>query len=86
MAPHSGSSCEACGAALRAGARFCDVCGAPVAATEHGKAFRAPQPPSTALPEHLAEKVRAAGPSLAGERKQVAILFADVAPQDTRPA
>ncbi|HMA27350.1 MAG TPA: adenylate/guanylate cyclase domain-containing protein [Solirubrobacterales bacterium] len=72
-----GSSCEACGAEVRAGARFCEACGAPVAAA--GLRESSPTPPAaTALPEHLAEKVRAAGASLAGERKQVTVLFADV--------
>ena len=73
-----GLSCGACGAELHTGARFCDVCGAPVPVTKRGEASPAPQLPSTALPHHLAEKVRAVGPPVAGERKQVTVLFADV--------
>jgi class 3 adenylate cyclase len=73
-----GSSCKACGAEVRAGARFCEACGAPIGAAKRGEPSPAPRPPSTALPDHLAEKVRAAGASLAGERKQVTVLFADV--------
>jgi class 3 adenylate cyclase len=71
-------ACDSCGAELRAGARYCDACGAPVGGcrTPHR-----PPPPDAAgpvLPEHLAEKVRLAGGALEGERKQVTVLFADV--------
>jgi len=34
--------------------------------------------PETYLPSHLAEKIRAARPTLEGERKQVTVLFADI--------
>ena len=34
--------------------------------------------PLTYTPAHLAEKIRAARPALEGERKQVAVLFADL--------
>ena len=69
--------CDSCGAELGEGARFCDACGVPV----DGAAETAPPPPERAdlgLPEHLAERVRVAGGALAGERKQVTVLFADV--------
>jgi class 3 adenylate cyclase/tetratricopeptide (TPR) repeat protein len=67
--------CGACEAELRAEARFCDACGAAVAGEPTPPV---PPPAGAGLPEHLAEKVRMAGGSLEGERKQVTVLFADV--------
>ena len=70
--------CDSCGAELRAGARFCDACGAPVAAAGGAAPAVTARTGGMTLPDHLAEKVRAAGASLAGERKRVTVLFADV--------
>jgi class 3 adenylate cyclase len=42
-------------------------------------AVKAPEPtPLTYTPSHLTEKILAARPALAGERKQVTVLFADI--------
>ena len=68
--------CVQCGTALPPGAKFCLEC---------GQAVRAPadsQPGATApaayTPAHLAEKILYAKTALAGERKQVTVLFADL--------
>jgi class 3 adenylate cyclase/tetratricopeptide (TPR) repeat protein len=68
-----GVQCQQCGQRNPDGAQFCNACGqrlAPVAAPA--------KPPSTPLPDHLAEKARHGGAALAGERKRVTVLFADV--------
>ena len=66
-----GSECGACGQGNPAGSRFCNACGLPLIGPGKGGA----QPP---LPGDLAEKVRAHG-SPEGERKQITVMFADVA-------
>src|SRR5262249_39828562 len=76
--------CPRCGAQVAPGSRFCADCGfqldgelpagAPAAA--------AAEPGRTQLstmPEGLAEKIRALGGGLAGERKQVRVVFCDLA-------
>ena len=90
-----GVVCSSCGAKLEAGSKFCDGCGAPLAATP------APGPgPSRFVsaesytPKHLAEKILTSKAALEGERKQVTVLFADLKgsmelladrdPEDTR--
>jgi class 3 adenylate cyclase len=68
-------ACANCGTALPAGARFCMSCGQPVdvrTAVDESRLTRL----AAAAPEPLAEKMRAA--HLAGERKMVTALFADV--------
>ncbi len=75
MATTGARFCTGCGTPLPADARFCGECGAPVArvaeappAARDLNADARPEPPPTASPE-------LAGP---GERRQVAILFADL--------
>jgi class 3 adenylate cyclase/tetratricopeptide (TPR) repeat protein len=78
-------ACPSCGAANPAGQRFCDRCGSELEVAEEtaaaeSRSSRAP-PPSLApipAPDHLARKAQAAAAELAGERKQVTVLFADV--------
>jgi class 3 adenylate cyclase/tetratricopeptide (TPR) repeat protein len=74
--------CASCGNQPRPGATFCDQCGAPLS----GRPAKAsPEPlregalasPSSA-PMHAAETILTTRTALAGERKQVTVLFADV--------
>jgi class 3 adenylate cyclase/tetratricopeptide (TPR) repeat protein len=65
-------TCQSCGHENPAGARFCNDCGALLAAP-------APTPePRSYTPRHLAEKILASRSALRGERKLVTVLFADV--------
>jgi class 3 adenylate cyclase/tetratricopeptide (TPR) repeat protein len=66
-------SCQSCGHENPAGARFCNDCGAPLAASPI-----TPEPRAY-TPRHLAEKILASQSALRGERKLVTVLFADVA-------
>jgi class 3 adenylate cyclase len=80
-------ACPACGAENPVDHQFCDRCGAALDAGE-GDAQRTaaatvvPQAPGPeaglGLPEHLSRKAQASAADLAGERKQVTVLFADV--------
>jgi adenylate cyclase len=68
-------ACGACGRSNSPGQKFCDGCGRPLGAAPEG----APKPdPRAYTPNHLAEKILATRAALAGERKQVTVLFADV--------
>ena len=84
-------ACPSCGVRNPVDNRFCDRCGAALDAGEHdaeraaaatAEAAPSPEAPrpdgSLGLPEHLSRKARASASSLAGERKQVTVLFADV--------
>ena len=71
------AGCPSCGAKVEAGSRFCDGCGAPLAAVS----LPATRPlhlafPESYTPKHLAEKILTSKAALEGERKQVAVLFA----------
>ena len=66
--------CAACGAAVTPGAKFCGACGAAVATA--APRFESPH---AYTPPHLAERILKDRTALAGERKQVSVLFADVA-------
>jgi len=66
-------SCPSCGHDNPAGARFCNDCGARLAAPA-----TAPEPRSY-TPRHLVEKILASKSALEGERKPVTVLFIDVA-------
>ncbi len=73
-------ACPRCGREIGSGFRFCPDCGYQLEGDP--SAPRAPDPPPAPLstmPEGLAEKIRALGGSLAGERKQVTVLFCDLA-------
>src|SRR5438309_510550 len=66
-------SCPICKHENPAGARFCNDCGAHLAAPTI-----TPEPRSY-TPRHLVEKILASQSALRGERKLVTVLFADVA-------
>jgi class 3 adenylate cyclase len=68
-------SCAACGHDNRAGAKFCDQCGATLA---HSGAAPAVRAPGDYTPRHLAERILTERAALQGERKAVTVLFADV--------
>jgi class 3 adenylate cyclase/tetratricopeptide (TPR) repeat protein len=59
-----------------ADSRFCDRCGASIAALPAPPSRFAP--PSRHIPQHLAAKILTSRSSLEGERKQVTVLFADL--------
>jgi class 3 adenylate cyclase len=66
-------TCASCGHDNPVGAKFCNDCGARLAAP-------APAPaPRSYTPRHLVEKILATKSALEGERKPVTVLFADVA-------
>ena len=84
--------CPQCATVLRAGARFCGACGhrlAPSPASAEGSPSASPPaapvaPPSARpiasyTPKHLADKVLKARSAIEGERRQVTVLFADIA-------
>src|SRR3954451_19679482 len=64
----SAVSCPRCGTANPEGQHFCNHCGAEL---EEAR-------PGVAPPEHLARKILGARDAIAGERKLVTVLFADV--------
>jgi class 3 adenylate cyclase len=66
-------SCPSCGHQNPAGARFCNECGASLAAPT------ITLEPRSYTPRHLVEKILASRSALRGERKLVTVLFADVA-------
>ncbi|HSP97702.1 MAG TPA: AAA family ATPase [Candidatus Dormibacteraeota bacterium] len=66
-------ACAHCGAEVDPGFRFCPDCGHPLAADA-----TAAEPPPSSVPESLAQKIRDAQ-GLPGERKQVTVLFCDLA-------
>ncbi len=80
--------CPQCGAPLRPAAKFCGVCGQRLTTPEAAAPSPAPPPPAAGeprrglaayTPKHLAEKILKARSALEGERRQVTVLFADVA-------
>jgi predicted ATPase/class 3 adenylate cyclase len=68
------AACAACGTANPPGNRFCQECGAALADRPEA---RVPTP-ETYTPTHLARKILTARSSVAGERKRVTVLFADL--------
>ncbi len=66
--------CSSCGSVIGESAQFCEACGAPT-----GAANPAVSPSPVPPPAHLAARIRAGRAGLEGERKQVTILFADLA-------
>src|SRR5262245_13451465 len=81
--------CPSCGSEVAATFRFCGLCGASLPAPPAAETARATSPPSAATavsprvasytPKHLADKVLKARSAIEGERRQVSVLFADIA-------
>src|SRR5262245_29742417 len=80
-------SCPQCGTELPAGAKFCLECGHRMAAGESAPVTPAASVPAAPpampragyTPKHLAEKILKSRSALEGERRQVTVLFADLA-------
>ncbi len=81
-------SCASCGTQLRPGAKFCDECAHPTSSPAPRSAGQGAETREPGLPErspldytpkHLAERILRSKSALEGERKQVTVLFADVA-------
>ncbi len=70
-------TCAKCRAELPGSAKFCPECGEPVA-----RQTESPSPDSY-TPKHLAEKILTSKSALEGERKQVTVLFCDIADSTT---
>ena len=68
------ASCCNCGFTTQPGIRFCGGCGQKL---EDGATPPTPAP-VTYTPKHLADKILTSQGALAGERKQVTVLFADI--------
>src|SRR5947207_13376438 len=72
--------CPQCGAEVPAGFKFCGHCSASLVAAPAAPAGPAPPPGVAAYtPKHLADKILRSRSALEGERRQVTVLFADVA-------
>src|SRR2546422_8128874 len=69
------STCPSCGFLNEGSEKFCGGCGRSLAAAPTPTEFTSPQ---SYTPKHLAEKILTSKSSLAGERKQVTVLFVDV--------
>src|SRR5215470_12591787 len=73
--------CPGCGSAVEAGDRFCRHCGQALGTPPAAQRERPSIPhraPLSYTPRHLAEKILHSRRAIAGERKQVTVLFADV--------
>jgi class 3 adenylate cyclase/tetratricopeptide (TPR) repeat protein len=69
-------ACPACQTANPPGNRFCHNCGSALGAPAAPSPFAAPR---AYTPRHLADKILTSRSALEGERKQVTVLFVDVA-------
>src|SRR5262249_25185308 len=67
-------ACPSCGTPVTPGKKFCRSCGT-VLTTEPARRFNSPE---AYTPKHLAEKILTFKGTLAGERKLVTVLFADL--------
>ena len=75
------ATCASCGQGNPPGSRFCDACGQSLTASvrpDTATIGALPASPTSYTPRHLAAKILAGRDALAGERKQVTVLFADV--------
>src|SRR5262245_22953551 len=72
--------CPRSGVPVAAGSNFCDACGLSLGRTpDDGSAPAHLDAPASYTPRHLAERIVADGPALEGQRKQVTVLFCDIA-------
>src|SRR5262245_37446175 len=68
--------CPACGQLNAPGSRFCSACGRALGSRAGVSPSRS-ESPDAYTPAHLARRILASRETLAGERKQVTVLFAD---------
>src|SRR5215472_13904110 len=68
-------TCPRCRAAVTPGASFCGTCGVSLAATQPDR-FASP---GSYTPAHLAKSILTSRSALEGERKQLTVLFCDLA-------
>ncbi len=69
--------CPNCSAQLRPGARFCDACGVSVSEPQSVEAKPADSDLREVTPSHLVSKILKERGRIAGERRNVTVLFAD---------
>jgi class 3 adenylate cyclase/tetratricopeptide (TPR) repeat protein len=72
-------SCAQCGTENAPGHNFCKKCGQPLGAGRGGREAARFASPQAYTPKHLAEKILTSKSALEGERKQVTVLFCDIA-------
>ena len=70
------TGCPNCGSRVSATAKFCPECAHPLTPVAGEPRFASPK---DYTPPHLANRILAVKASLDGERKQVTVLFADIA-------
>ena len=73
-----GTHCPTCGQTVPHGSKFCGQCGTPLAATSEPPDGTAPAIPAR-MPTALGEKITTASVKQPGERREVTVLFVDVA-------
>jgi class 3 adenylate cyclase/tetratricopeptide (TPR) repeat protein len=71
--------CAQCGADAPPGFVFCGQCGAPLAASRPAPAPASARARTAYTPRHLADKILKSRSALEGERRQVTVVFADLA-------
>jgi len=71
-------ACPQCSAVNPAGSKFCNQCGYMIQSAEQDVSVDYSQPQSY-TPQDLAEKILTTRGSIEGERKQVSVLFCDIA-------
>ena len=73
-------TCSSCGSEVAPAARFCDQCGAATPPLAQGGTYLTGDgDPRSYTPQHLVSKILTGRATIEGERKQVTVLFADVA-------
>src|SRR2546422_8432723 len=72
-------SCAQCGTENAPGHKFCKKCGQPLGAAPIEREPARFASPQSYTPRHLAEKILTSKSALEGERKQVTVLFCDIA-------
>jgi class 3 adenylate cyclase/tetratricopeptide (TPR) repeat protein len=72
-------ACRSCGHENPPGAAFCNGCGTPIGQAPDATEESRQQEPSAYTPGHLAERILRTRAALEGERKNVTVLFCDLA-------